>query len=49
MRLLRLWICRIIGHRSYAGTNSRRALVFHCSRCHRLVDGGMALARRRSW
>jgi hypothetical protein len=47
--MLRLFLCRIMGHQSYAGTDSRRALVYHCARCHRLIDGGMALARRRSW
>lgn len=46
MSALRLLLCRIIGHAALPGTDPRRALIYHCGRCHRLVNGGMALRGR---
>lgn len=40
MSTLRLWLCRLIGHTSYPGTEPSRCLVYHCPRCHRLINGG---------
>jgi hypothetical protein len=49
MHAIRLLLCRLIGHCSMPGTDPRRALVYHCARCHRLVDGGMSITRMRTY
>lgn len=42
---MRRLLCLVFGHSTFAGTDPRRALVFHCPRCRRLVIGGLGLRR----
>lgn len=40
-------ICWLVGHRASRYTDPKYAITYHCTRCCRLADGGMALAEWR--
>jgi len=42
---IRRFVCALLGHASWPGTDPRLAITYHCPRCGRIADGGLSLNR----